>query len=105
MNKSPEKQDPGATARRVLEIESRAIRDLAQRIGASFNAAFDLCLNCEGRVVVTGMGKSGHIAGKLAATLASTWRTSIPRRAPSAGAYASATCTAMVRVMDHGRRR
>lgn len=72
MSKTPEALDPGATARRVLEIESRAIAELAPRIGASFLAACELCLACEGRVVVTGMGKSGHIAGKIAATLAST---------------------------------
>lgn len=61
-----------ATARRVLDIESRAIATLPARIGDGFVAACNLCLSCEGRVVVTGMGKSGHIAGKLAATLAST---------------------------------
>jgi arabinose-5-phosphate isomerase len=72
MSKTPEKPNPGATARRVLEIEARAIQALTTRIGESFNEACDLCLQCEGRVVVTGMGKSGHIAGKLAATLAST---------------------------------
>ncbi|MDP6437229.1 MAG: KpsF/GutQ family sugar-phosphate isomerase [Gammaproteobacteria bacterium] len=72
MAKSPAKTDPGATARRVLEIEARAIESLAPRIGKSFAAACQLCLECEGRVVVTGMGKSGHIAGKIAATLAST---------------------------------
>lgn len=72
MAKSPAKTDPGATARRVLEIEARAIENLAPRIGESFAAACKLCLECAGRVVVTGMGKSGHIAGKIAATLAST---------------------------------
>jgi arabinose-5-phosphate isomerase len=61
-----------ARARRVLEIEAGAVGDLAQRLDAGFDRACELCLACEGRVVVTGMGKSGHIAGKLAATLAST---------------------------------
>jgi len=62
----------GAAARRVLEIEARSIQELIPRIGEAFDNACNLCLNCKGRVVVTGMGKSGHIAGKIAATLAST---------------------------------
>jgi arabinose-5-phosphate isomerase len=72
MSKSADKNDLGSTAKRVLEIEANAIRDLIPRIGDSFTAACQLCLDCSGRVVVTGMGKSGHIAGKIAATLAST---------------------------------
>ncbi len=59
-------------ARRVLEIEAKAVAGLVPRIDDSFVKACDLVLNCAGRVVVTGMGKSGHIAGKIAATLAST---------------------------------
>ncbi|MCC7259114.1 MAG: KpsF/GutQ family sugar-phosphate isomerase [Gammaproteobacteria bacterium] len=59
-------------ARRVLDIEARAIAALAPRIGAEFARACKLILACAGRVVVTGMGKSGHVAGKIAATLAST---------------------------------
>ena len=58
--------------RRVLEIEAAAIAGLVPRLDASFDKACQLCLDCSGRVVVTGMGKSGHIAGKVAATLAST---------------------------------
>ncbi|MEM6639165.1 MAG: KpsF/GutQ family sugar-phosphate isomerase [Pseudomonadota bacterium] len=61
-----------ASAQRVLDIESAAIRDLVPRLGDAFVSACRLCLACQGRIVVTGMGKSGHIAGKLAATLAST---------------------------------
>ena len=61
-----------ATAKRVLDIEAAAITGLKDRVGQSFADACQLCLNCSGRVVVTGMGKSGHVAGKLAATLAST---------------------------------
>jgi len=61
-----------ARARRVLDIEAQAIRDLVPRIGAEFARACRLCLECTGRVIVTGMGKSGHIGSKLAATLAST---------------------------------
>ncbi len=59
-------------ARRVLDIEARAVAGLATRIGADFARACGLVLACTGRVVVTGMGKSGHIGGKIAATLAST---------------------------------
>jgi arabinose-5-phosphate isomerase len=59
-------------ARRVLDIEARAVADLASRIDGEFEHACELCLACRGRIVVTGMGKSGHIAGKIAATLAST---------------------------------
>lgn len=61
-----------ALARQVLAIEAAAIGALAGRLGAPFVAAVDLVLNCRGRVVVVGIGKSGHVGGKLAATLAST---------------------------------
>jgi arabinose-5-phosphate isomerase len=61
-----------ASARRALAIEERALGALSPRIGVAFARACRLCLECQGRVVVSGMGKSGHIAGKIAATLAST---------------------------------
>jgi arabinose-5-phosphate isomerase len=61
-----------ASARRALDIEAQAVRALTPRLGAAFARACRICLNCQGRVVVTGMGKSGHVAGKIAATLAST---------------------------------
>jgi arabinose-5-phosphate isomerase len=61
-----------ARGRRVLEIEAAAVASLAPRLDESFDRACQLCLDCRGRVIVTGMGKSGHIAGKVAATLAST---------------------------------
>ena len=61
-----------ALARETLEIESRAVQQMSSRIGDEFAAACRLCLATPGRVVVTGMGKSGHIASKIAATLAST---------------------------------
>jgi arabinose-5-phosphate isomerase len=64
--------DFGAIARRVLRIEAEAIAELAPRIDGAFTRACQLVLECRGRVVVTGMGKSGHVAGKIAATLAST---------------------------------
>ncbi|HUO95463.1 MAG TPA: KpsF/GutQ family sugar-phosphate isomerase [Steroidobacteraceae bacterium] len=56
----------------ALNIEAEAVAALAGAVGADFAAACRLALACRGRVVVTGMGKSGHIAGKIAATLAST---------------------------------
>jgi arabinose-5-phosphate isomerase len=59
-------------AGRVLDIESQAVLQLKQRLDGSFTTACKLCLDTTGRIVVTGMGKSGHIAGKIAATLAST---------------------------------
>lgn len=58
--------------RRVLEIERDALADLIPRIDGDFARACELMIACTGRVVVTGMGKSGHIGGKIAATLAST---------------------------------
>ena len=57
---------------RAIEIESNAIIALKTRIGRDFEDACEIILNCQGRVVVTGMGKSGHIGRKIAATLAST---------------------------------
>ena len=61
-----------ASARRALAIEARAIEALLPRLDGRFAAACRICLDCQGRVVVTGMGKSGHVARKIAATLAST---------------------------------
>ncbi len=60
------------TARRVLRLEAQGITALADGLDGGFLAALDLLFAVEGRVVVTGMGKSGHIARKIAATLAST---------------------------------
>ena len=56
----------------VIDIEARAINALRERVDDRFAAACVTMMNCEGRVVVTGMGKSGHIGSKIAATLAST---------------------------------
>lgn len=56
----------------VIRAEAQAITALEQKINDDFVQACHLMLNCKGRIVVTGMGKSGHIAGKIAATLAST---------------------------------
>ncbi len=59
-------------ARRTLEIEATAVSLLVSRIDDGFLRAVETLLACSGRVVVSGMGKSGHIGGKIAATLAST---------------------------------
>ena len=56
----------------VIQVEAQAVSALAEQINDRFIAACKLLFNCTGRVVVIGMGKSGHIAGKIAATLAST---------------------------------
>jgi arabinose-5-phosphate isomerase len=61
-----------ATAKKVLRIEAQAITDLITRIDNRFEKAVELLSDCKGRVVVTGMGKSGLIGRKIAATLAST---------------------------------
>ena len=61
-----------ALARQVLAIEARAVASLGERIGEDFVRAVERVLACRGRVVVSGIGKSGHIARKIAATLAST---------------------------------
>jgi len=69
------KADPAAliaAGRRALEIEGRAIAALVPRLDSAFARACSICLECHGRIIVSGMGKSGHIAGKIAATLAST---------------------------------
>jgi len=59
-------------ARRILKIEADAIRGLVGRIGKEFERALELLYQCQGRVIVTGMGKAGFIARKISATLAST---------------------------------
>ena len=60
------------TGIRCLTDEAQAILDLIPRMGAEFEKSIDLLLNCRGKVIVTGVGKSGHIGSKIAATLAST---------------------------------
>jgi arabinose-5-phosphate isomerase len=61
-----------ASARRTIRMEATAVADLEERIGPDFDSACELLLKVRGRIIVTGMGKSGHIARKIAATLAST---------------------------------
>ncbi len=64
--------DMKALARAVIEAEICALQALPERIDSQFVAACEAILACKGRVIVTGMGKSGHIGSKIAATLAST---------------------------------
>ncbi len=68
----PSSEELLAQARRVLDIEAEALRTMSARLDQDFARAVALVLACTGRVVVSGMGKSGHVGGKIAATLAST---------------------------------
>lgn len=61
-----------ASAKRTIEQEARSVADLSHRINDNFARACQLILDCKGRVIVSGMGKSGHMGKKIAATLAST---------------------------------
>ena len=63
---------PSDIARKVLRIEAQAIQELIGRVDAAFDKAVRMILDCRGRIVVTGMGKSGIICQKIAATLSST---------------------------------
>ena len=60
------------SGQRTIQMETDAVKELSSRIGLSFVTACETILSCRGRVVVIGMGKSGHIGNKIAATLAST---------------------------------
>ncbi|MDR3518300.1 MAG: KpsF/GutQ family sugar-phosphate isomerase [Azospirillaceae bacterium] len=78
-NAAPSRQEPGvagpdavAVATRVLHAEAEGLMALARSLNGSFDRAIDILAAVSGRVVVTGMGKSGHVAAKIAATLAST---------------------------------
>jgi len=72
MNDAAESQRLIEMGREALQIEARAVAALVDRLGGEFEKACRILLACTGRVVVSGMGKSGHIGGKIAATLAST---------------------------------
>ena len=74
MDKTPSTRNgaPLVSAHRTFDIEIAALRALNERLDVSFENAVSMVLACEGRVVVTGIGKSGHVAKKIAATLAST---------------------------------
>ena len=69
---APSRSSSLALARDVLTTESQAVAALIDRLDERFLRAVELVLGCRGRVVVSGVGKSGHIARKIAATLAST---------------------------------
>lgn len=69
---APSKQATLLLARDILLLEANEINALASRLNGQFTDAVALILQCKGRVVVSGMGKSGHIGGKIASTLAST---------------------------------
>ena len=70
--RSPSGESALALARAVIEIEAQAVAALGERLDGAFLHAVDLLLSCRGRVVVSGVGKSGHIGRKIASTLAST---------------------------------
>ena len=72
MNSDYTDQGLADLGRQALDIEIEGLRAQRPRLGAEFGRACRVCLECRGRIVVTGMGKSGHIGGKIAATLAST---------------------------------
>lgn len=72
MSANPDSFDFASSGKRVFAIEAAALAEIAGRIGPEFSAACQAMLACRGRVVCTGMGKSGHVARKIAATLAST---------------------------------
>jgi arabinose-5-phosphate isomerase len=72
MTQDPDSQRAVEMGQRVLRIEADAVSALAERIGPEFRQAVDLILACTGRVIVSGIGKSGHVARKIAATMAST---------------------------------
>lgn len=73
MNTTNDKYKKDITsARKLLTTEAKGIDSLAQELGTEFSQALDIIENCKGRVIVSGMGKSGIIAQKIAATLAST---------------------------------
>src|SRR5580698_3790086 len=72
MNSDYTDADLAELGRQALTVEIEGLRAQLPRLGTDFARACRICLNCRGRIVVTGMGKSGHIGGKIAATLAST---------------------------------
>ena len=72
MNDAADNQRLIEMGRDALRIEARAVAALVDRLGADFETACRMLLACSGRVVVSGVGKSGHVGGKIAATLAST---------------------------------
>ena len=74
MNKLGDGKSLIEMGREALRIEARAVASLVDRLGNDFDKACRMLLACPGRVVVSGMGKSGHVSRKIAATLASKHR-------------------------------
>lgn len=72
MNNSFTSQDIFASAKRTLKLEAEALNNLADILDEQFVGAVDRILACKGKVIITGMGKSGLVGRKIAATLAST---------------------------------
>ena len=72
MSDTAEKDGVIAIAKRVLSIEEEALRAVRERLGGEVYRAMDVIVSCKGRVVFTGMGKSGLVCRKIAATFAST---------------------------------
>jgi len=72
MNDSADRNRLIDMGRHALRIEAQAVAALVDRLGDDFATACGIFLECKGRVVVSGMGKSGHVGGKIAATFAST---------------------------------
>jgi len=72
IGRAPKQDATLAMAREVLEIEAKAVTDLIDRLDQSFTRAVEMIMACRGRIVVSGIGKSGHVARKIASTLAST---------------------------------
>lgn len=72
MNKPMTQSDFILSAKRTISLEAEAVSDLIPHLDQNFDRACELILKCPGRVIITGMGKSGHIGCKIAATLAST---------------------------------
>jgi arabinose-5-phosphate isomerase len=72
IGRAPKHDAALAMAREVLEIEAKAVADLIERLDQGFSQAVEMIMGCRGRVVVSGIGKSGHVARKIASTLAST---------------------------------
>src|SRR3954471_12152641 len=66
------KSDDVEEGRRVLKIEAQSILEVAERLNGGFTQAVQMLLDCKGKVIVTGIGKSGQIARKMASTLSST---------------------------------
>ena len=77
MNTSSPNQYITQTGRTILEQEARAIQQIAERLDSSFSEAVMLLVACKGKIIISGMGKSGIIAQKIAATMSSTGSTAL----------------------------